>query len=195
MALAYHYTQGTIPMQISARIIGLPENRVLLLEKVLGRSLLDLLVRDDDGSWRPLHEIIAVEVIEQVLSEGMGNRENWKQNLPKWAREFAEFCNTGDQTISQELTDLLRRLFIYREHKESSVTNETFKEPYSRLIQDIEPPDGKINMFKLLTELFPTESHFWAHFGRCYMQEFGNIEKALVAVNKAIDISKKRSNS
>lgn len=188
MALVYSYAHRATPVQLFTKLLGLPDNHVLVLEQVLSDALLDLLVCETSTMWRPSHELIAEEISQQVLSGDAPDRRIWKQNLSAWAKDFADICADRPWKDGEELRSLLRRLYIEREHQELLGVDVQFRQRYSRLLEDV-PPEGRTSLLTHLTELFPEEPHFWAHLGRCLMAEMKDDVKALDAITRAISLN------
>lgn len=118
IALAYHYAHRPLPLQIFANLIGLSPTSVIRFEDIFSEPIAELLIYEDLRLCRPIHELVALEIIEQVLSKEAVDRRIWTQSLSLWAKNFASLCSHSDRTISDEVKDLLIRLFIYREQKE-----------------------------------------------------------------------------
>jgi len=186
MALIHHYAHKPTPIQIFARLIGTSENRVVDLEKVLSEPLLDLLIRETHGVWRPAHELISVEIIEQVLSGDATDRRVWVQALSTWAKGFASLVAARDRGPGEALMELMRYLYIYREQRELLGTEFARRERYAPLIEDIPSSEGKHGVLRHLVEQFPRDPHFWAHLGRFLMLERGDASGAVDAINQAI---------
>lgn len=190
LALAHYYGQRGIPAQSFADILGIPLNREVRFEKVFQSTddILDILI-NENGAWRTIHYIIAEEVLVQSLTPIGADRRIWKQQLSSWSKRFVEFCRGKSGTISNEMLELARRVFVYRDNQDllgrETPAGLAF---FSRLIQDIPSPEGRLEVFRCLTEHFPEEAHFWAHLGRFQAAVMTNYGEALVANQQAIDL-------
>ncbi|MBN1964614.1 MAG: hypothetical protein JW910_08200 [Anaerolineae bacterium] len=184
LSLAYYYGHKPVFSQVFAANLGLPENRLLRLERILAEPQLELLVQEADCLWRPIHQLVAEEVIQIVLTGGKGDRRNWKRNLPTWSLEFIKACRSGTQTPNEELLDLMRRVFIFRDENELLGTESSGQSKFSALIEDVITDEGRLSIFKELTDSFPDEAHFWGHLGRFY-SVMGEYEKAIDALERA----------
>ena len=189
IALVYHYAHRATPAQLFTKLLGLPDGSVVLLEQMLSEPLMELLVRESTTVWRPLHELIAKEILEQVLSGDAQDRRAWVQNLSAWAKDFAELCASRDRIPGEEVMDLLRRLYIYREQRELLGMEVSLRGRYAAILHDIPGVEGTLGVLRRLTELFPEEPHFWAHMARCYMRELKDEAHALQAIDRAITLS------
>lgn len=190
LALAYHYAHQATPSQVFDALLGIASTRTVRLEQFMAEPFLELLVTEGDLRWRPSHDLIAVEILQQILSAGAETRELWTQNLSTWARDFAELCANRERTPSKDLMDLLRRLFILREQREYlGTTEESLRRQHSPLLGDIPSPEGRLGVLDHLTRLFLEEPHFWAHLGRCQMLEFQDDVNALISIDRAIALA------
>ena len=84
-ALAHHYAQRTIPQQAFATSLGVAKSRSVRLDDgVLPPATLELLVEvdEDGGAWRPSHELIALELLVQLLAPGGGDRRFGGRGCP-----------------------------------------------------------------------------------------------------------------
>jgi hypothetical protein len=92
LALAHHYAQQSLPAQLFADTLGLPPVKRVSLTSFVDPSTLDLLVEVENGRWRPVHDLVAKEMLEQLLQPPAGDRRLWTQTLSAWARDFAVVC-------------------------------------------------------------------------------------------------------
>ncbi|MBD2560513.1 MULTISPECIES: RNA-binding domain-containing protein [Nostoc] len=123
LAIVYHYSQKSLSSQIFVPLLEkdnskFSRNKVIRLEKLIPKTLLDLLLCENDVYWRPLHELIAVEILEQVLSSGFKERRNWTQKLSEWSIKFIEICAKNSRIQSNEILELLTRLFVIKNNQE-----------------------------------------------------------------------------
>jgi len=123
LALTYHYSQRCLSSQLFASLLEdknqkSTRNKTIWLEKRLPRPLLDLLICERSTYWRPIHELIAFEIVEQVLSRGSVERRNWSQNLSTWALKFINLCSQSNRIPSNEVIDVLTHLFVLKDNQE-----------------------------------------------------------------------------
>ncbi|HJR09558.1 MAG TPA: hypothetical protein VJ842_20010 [Pyrinomonadaceae bacterium] len=185
LSLAYRYAQKSIPAQMFTSILGLSSSRIIQLEKFLQPERLSLLVKEDYGEWRPAHVLIGNEIVEQILA-GNSQRENWRQNLSTWVTLFIE-DSIGLKT-SAFIIDLLKRLFIYRGDREELIQEIGEKSTFSRLIQDISSPEGRLSVLQKLADMYPDETHFAGHLARFLSTEHDH-QRALEYANSAIKLA------
>ncbi len=193
IALAYYYGHKPILAQIFAPYLGHPENRPLHLEKILDDPQLELLIQVGNGVWRPSHQLIAEEILQIVLAGTHGERRNWKRNLPLWSPHFIEISESSTPIPSDDLLELLRRIFILRNETDLLGTEGAGNTKFAKLIEDIHTEAGRLSIFKKLVELFPDEAHFWGHLGRLYGIYMNEPELAIEALDRAIILSPKDS--
>ncbi|MGO9467710.1 MAG: RNA-binding domain-containing protein [Isosphaeraceae bacterium] len=188
MSLAHHYAQRTIPQQAFAPRLGLPQSRPIKLDRILPSEALDLLVKvdEDRGGWRPAHELVASEILIQLLIPGGGDRRNWRQRLSVWAEQFAVFCRGDDSVGGEELLEVVRRTFVYRDNRDDLGTERSSSARFAKLIEDIPSHEGQLECLRSLVEVYPEEPHFLAHLGRFYYLIEKDYHRALEIIDRAI---------
>jgi tetratricopeptide (TPR) repeat protein len=190
-AVAHHYGQKPLPAQAFAEILSIPRSRSLDLNSVFPVSALELLIRLEEGRWRTAHNLIAVEILKQLLWPSSSDRRLWKQNLSQWARDFAEFCRGSGAVPSEELLEVVRRVFVYRDNSELLGTERAGLNQFSQLIDDIPSKEGALEVLRSLTELYPDEAHFWAHLGRFHSVQRRDFPSAVECIDRAIALQDK----
>ena len=188
LALAHHYAQQSLPAQAFAELLGLPRARQLNLASALPSKTLDLLIEVEPGTWRTAHEVLTTEILQQLLWPSSTDKRLWKQNLSRWAKDFAEFCRGSGAVASEKMLEVARRTFIYRDNTELLATERSASKQFAQLLQDIPSVEGALEILRKLTELYPDEAHFWAHLGRFYSFEMKDYQKACVCIDHAIAI-------
>ena len=180
-ALSYHYGQKEIPIQLFARTFGLPQSRVLRITDVIDEFVEDLFVTSKD-TVRPVHEIIAEEILRQLIGQGKAD-ENWRTGLADAAITLAEVCADQPTEFSRDISEILQTVFVQRPSDE-------LDSEFSRLINDIPSRDAQERVLTKLTEVFPHESHLWAHLGRFRSRVIRNHARAHEAHTIALDLEK-----
>jgi hypothetical protein len=102
--------------------------------------VLDLLIEVESNSWRTIHDLVAQEILEQGLVTPGADRRTWKQNLSSLSKRFAEFCRGSSLVPSEEMLELVRRTFIYRNNLDVLGTERVAApalQSFSQLLQDI----------------------------------------------------------
>lgn len=187
LCLAYKYTQRALPAHMFCNIIG---TTVVSLEQALTLQRRDLLINEHRQYWRPAHDLIAREVLEQILAGNSPDRRVWYQNLSTWATDLIQDCARLQPMQGLKPSDfvleLLRRLFVFRDDFVDIWNPVTGRPEFSRLIQEIREPEGQLAVLQNLVECFPEEPHFWAHLARFFSYR-GDHQKALTAANKALE--------
>lgn len=194
IALAYRYGHQTLPAQMFAQILGLSCKSTVRLEKALDKKRLNLLIREtknNEVSWRPTHQIIAVEISEQILAGDFADRRLWQDNLSTWAIRFIDDCellfSATSRVHSERIRELLSQIFILRESGDILGATGT---RFSKLIEDIPATEGRLSVLQALVNRFPDEAHYWAHLGRYQSYQKDHAE-ALVSIQKAVELSDK----
>jgi tetratricopeptide (TPR) repeat protein len=189
LALAHHYGQQGLPEQGFAALFAVPRDRLVDLGKYLPPETMELIVPAEDDTVRTAHNLIAEEILRQLLNPGTDtNPDAWRQQLSLWATEFTAFLRSDTQLPSEQLVDLATRVFVLRDNSEMIGTESSAERRFSRIIEDIPSPQGQMHVLQTLTEAFPDVSHFYAHYGR-FLGLAGRVDEALEAISRAIELS------
>ena len=196
LALAYRYGQQTLPAQMFAHILGLESAKAVRLDQALDERRQSLLIRETregETIWRPSHQLVAVEICEQILAGDAADRRMWRENLSAWAIRFIEDCDalyeTTSRPPSERILDLLKRLFVLRDSRD--VLGTAIDRPnFARLLEDIPIPEGRLAILQSLVNHFDDQSHFWAHLSR-YQSFQGEHSEALRAIECALELDEK----
>jgi len=187
LALVYHFAQRAVPVQLFASLLGLSPSKSVSAQHMFAPELQELFVELTDRTIRPVHELVAEEMVEQLLSLGLGERRNWKNALADTAIEFAHLCAQHHCQPEGAVPRLLHTVFIDR------LTEETPAGPwegaFSALISEIPTVEGRQRVFETLTSLFPQEPHFWAHLGRFYSRSIRDHSKSHEAHQRALRLA------
>ena len=193
VAIAHRYAQQALPAQSFARLLQLPRDRRIDFGKALSSEVLELLVEAEVGQWRTAHILIAEEILHQVLCPQPEDRERlWRQALSTWAIEFAEFTRGDASVPSEQMLEVARRTFIFRDNAELLGTERSALKQFSQLIEDIPSMEGKLGVLRQLTEVYPDEAHFFAHLGR-FCGLIDRFDEAMQAMERAIKLNDKDS--
>lgn len=190
-AVAHHYGQKPLPAQAFAETLSIPRSRSVDFNSVFPVGALELLIKLDQGRWRTAHDLVAVEILKQLLWPTSSDRRLWKQNLSQWARDFAQFCRGSGAVSSDELLEVVRRVFVYRDNSELLGTERAGLNQFSQLIDDIPSKEGALEVLRVLTELYPDEAHFWAHLGRFHSLQRRDFPSAVDCIDRAIALQDK----
>jgi hypothetical protein len=189
-SIAHYFGQQSVSAQMLAPFLGLPLSRTVDLKKYLQLPRRDLVIRDELG-WRPIHYLVAEEILIQLLS-GNKEREQWIELLSEYAVEIIEMLGDASEHIGQDLNEdireLLRNLFVERAGQSSF---EASSSKFSVYIEKIPTVEGKRRVFDALVRRFPDEAHFWGHRSRLiwrYATDVSEFEEALDSINRAIAI-------
>jgi len=198
LSIAYMYGQKGIGAQMFQNLLGLSNHDVSFPLVFAERpSVLDILIQDGSSrEWRPIHDIVASEMLRQILSPPEADPRVWRQSLSTWGKRFIEFCGVHHSIAIERALELLRRVFIYR-HGEDALGRETGDdirsdlsrlEKFSLYIQQIPSREGGLEVLQYLAKSFPEEAHFWAHLGRYQAAIMNNHTESLSAVEHAISL-------
>lgn len=193
LSVAYYYGQQSLPAQSFATLLGLPAARPVILERLFQESssaALELLIEEPNGEWRTVHNVIALEALQQIFVSGSTEDRAavWRQSLSTWSKEFADFIRGDGPVVSERLLELARRVFVYRDNAELLGTERAASRKFSQLIEDIPSPQGRIDVLRHVSGRFPDEAHFHAHLGRL-LGINGEFKLAVEEVERAIVLS------
>lgn len=189
LAFAHHFGQSSLPAQAFADSLGAPGNRPLDLRSYLTQDQLSLILEDVGNQWRTLHELVALEMIEQVLSSNALDRQVWRYALAEPAKKFAIFLRGRNPDPSDSLAELTRRIFLYRDNVEVLGKEASGSGAFSRLLEAIPVPESAVSVLTCLTEIYPEDAHCWAHLGRYYNARLNNYGEAIKCIDHAIYIN------
>lgn len=188
IALCYFFGQKETSSQMLSTLLMTPENSVVMLDQHLNDNLLSLLINENSILWRPIHYLVAQELLCQLLSIDKDNKTQWKNYLPDLAITVITLISDKSSIPSENDTELLKRLFVYRDNQETLGKEEDLL--FSNFIEKgLQSDEARLRIFKQLTISFPEESHFWAHLARFYSLRMKNHNEALAAITTAIDFS------
>lgn len=185
--LAHYYGQMAIPSQMFAVDLGLPASKAVEIDRALPDSVLELLIQDQPGLWRPRHYLISKAILECLLTSG-GDVRTWKQQLSYWAREFATFCYDATETVLDHSMQMVLRCFLFRDSSDVLGTERAGTTKFAQLIEDVPEDNGRLGVLRHLADLFPDEAHVWAHLGRFYAYRLKEHALSLEAIDRALDI-------
>lgn len=187
-AFAHRYAQRPLPAQVFARLLGLPSKVAVRISDVLPSGALELLIEVQHGEWRTSHDLVAQEILEQLLTPTGQDRRLWRQGLSKWAKDFARICRGESEIASDELTEVARRVFILRDNVELLGTERASTRSFAQLIEEMPVREAALDTLKTLVSLYPDEPHFLAHLARYHAVQMQNYDEAIKVIKAAIMI-------
>lgn len=189
LGMAFYYGHRDVVSQLFSVYLGKPEKSTLAFESVFGDPQLELLIKTGPLRWRPIHQVIAEELIKSELAGATADRELWKANLSTWAVKFIKLCSGASLRPNDDTIDLVRRMFILRDEHDLLGTEASASSHFSQLIEDIPTKEGRLVVLRELAESFPDQPHFWGHLSRYYSYVMEEPTLALGSVRRAIEIS------
>lgn len=192
IAMAHYYGQQGLPAQAFAGLLGVPRTKnVDLATALAGDSVhvLELLIAAG-RDYRTSHPLVAEAIMRQVFCPGAeeAGSSQWRQHLSSWSKDFALLCKGDDGPISEQLLELVRRIFVYRDNVEVLGTERSAGGNFAQLIEEIPSSNGKADVLQFLTQCFPLEAHFHAHLARL-LGASGDFPRALEAIDFAISLN------
>lgn len=188
-ALIHKYGHKSVSKENFADMLGLPQSRPVDFQLALSSAALGLLVEPERGFWRTSHELIATELIIQILSKSMQDRRNWKSQLTDAAISLADFCNPSRPVQPEDLGAIADRVFLFRDDADPLGAVSSGGPQFSSLTSELPSSEARLRLFQHLTETFSDKPHYWAHLGRFYSVELHRFEEALSAIDRAIQLN------
>jgi hypothetical protein len=185
-----------VPHFIISKFLGVDEEYIRVKNHTLNHKIYDLIIETDDLCWRTIHPIIA----DRILRELIGTNEMDVLNpfeLKDFAIKLIKTLRDISDNRNEQALELLHNIFILRsednyytesEEADTDFSDNTYnKKLFSKLLNDLDNNNNRIEIFETLTSEFPDENaHFWAHFSRLYSvnKDFQNaIEKIDMALS------------
>lgn len=180
LAMAYHYGHSSIFANDFAGLLKAPRREVLSLESVLSELSRELLL-EEDGKWRPRHDLIASEMLRHLLTMSDDDKcppthpDNWRNQLADKA--IICFTHMSEAVVSDMLL--------------SRVTDENSHHYFSQLISDIPFDEDAIRLFETAISLFPDNPFFKVHLGRFYsiQKKSAGFQLAIKYTNEGISLT------
>ncbi|PFX30254.1 Mitochondrial import receptor subunit TOM70 [Stylophora pistillata] len=180
LAMAYHYGHCSIFANDFAELLNAPMREVLSLESVLPELSQELLL-EEDGKWRPRHDLIAAEMLRHLLTMPDDERcplthpDNWRNQLADKA--IICFNHMSEAVVSDMLLN--------------RVTDENSHNYFSQLISDIPCDEDAIRLFETAISLFPHNPFFKVHLGRYYsiQKKSAGFQLAIKYTDKGISLT------
>ena len=191
-AIALHYGQRSLPTSALRSIFGLPPRNLVELPSLLPPTTEELFVEISLGMWRIGHSLVADELLQQILSTGR-DRRTWRNRLADWGINFIKFCRGDLPVPSNEMTDLVQRVLLYRDDIDVLGREQSGQQRFSHFIQDVPYSEGRVRVLDALVESYPDEHHFWAHVSRFHAMERKDFTRALEAADHAVGLSDRDS--
>jgi hypothetical protein len=184
LALVSSFSQMALSSSLARRLINLPSDSRNLMGIGVGPDTARLIV-EWDNAVKLVHPLVA----EEVLAQQGGGLDKWRLGLSDLCIDFTRQAiqSAGDYTT--ELEHVFLSLFIARENW-SIDDSAGIRSQFSPLLMAIPSDAGRARLLESLTDLCPTNPHFWNHRGRlsayCESPNFRQAEEFLL---KAVELS------
>ena len=194
ICLIHHFTQKSVPAEAFCSLLGVDRSKCNLNKLLTGTQLLDLLHEEwqnDEplNEWRPRYSILGERTLK-ILLGGIDAEDNWKTNLALWIKDFIKYIGQSMPFLNDDVRDVLLALFITR--NENTLGGE---EEFTDVIRALDTQNG-IQIFELLTDTYPDEEAFHAHFARYLYSEkikIKNYDRAIREAESSLKIQKNSS--
>ena len=184
MAFAYYYGQVSLSLQTFGPVFNVPASKLITMS-VIPDYMQELLVVEANDSVKPVHQLIAEEILQQELAQAGGDSRNWPVGLADLAIRFIDLLAELPHRSRGVMSDTLRSVLIERDSAQSS---DGPGETFSRFLTDVPSVEGRQRVLKHLTNAFPEEPHFWAHLGRFYSRVVRDHQSAHAAHQRALGL-------
>ena len=187
-AIALRYGQRTLPASALRAIFGLSRRDRIDLPSLFPPTTSELFVETAPGEWRIGHSLVAEELLKQLLATG-GDIRTWRNRLADWGILFIEFCRGDLPVPSDEMLDLVQRVFVYRDDLDVLGREQSGQRRFSHFIEDIRVSEGRVRVLNALIGSYPDEHHFWAHVARFHAMDRRDFTEALKAADHAVRLA------
>ncbi|MBL7818011.1 MAG: hypothetical protein JNL70_23580 [Saprospiraceae bacterium] len=191
-----------VPHFIISKFLNIDEAYIRLKKHTQNHKIYDLIIETDDLSWRTIHPLIADNILKQLIGTNDTGVLN-PYSLKDFAVRLIKSLRTVSDNRNEQVLELLHNLFILRgddnttsesEEADADFSNNLYnKKLFSKLINELDNNNNRVEVFESLTTEFPDENaHFWAHFARLHSidKEF---DKALLTIDTALNVNEKES--
>lgn len=192
--LYYYYTQSsTSEFWFYKKFVS----NSLMKELTSNQTINKLLIREKDesgdysGFWRPRFNQFAKLIISVSLDTSENG--NWKDFLSEWSNKFIVDCRDSNDFLIDEIRIAFKKMFLLRNNEDviglDNIDENNNK--FSQLINDVKDSNQQKSIFKNLTQSYPNEAHFRAHFGRFLFEKQESeedLELAKIEISEAIDL-------
>jgi len=194
IALCHRFAALSLPAVVLADVLRLPVATAPdRTARRLAERLEDLLIEEPRRYWRTLHPVVAEEILRQALrpSSGYGT----------WTAKLGELCIrliqlfmrlTNGTSLPNDMRQILERLFLLRDNQDavgsSQIAIDT-RPDFAELVRTVGTLGGRLEIFRSLSESFPAESHFWAHYGRLLAYAAMDFTVAHQMMRRALEVS------
>lgn len=189
LSIAHWYGQRSIEANAFRQLLGLPVARPVRMRESIPGAATELLIKDRENKWRTSHPLVAERCIKRILAGTGSDIRLWGQRLSIYMKEFIEFCRGDVPVITQEGLDLVYSTVVSREEMGSNLDLQSGGRSFSsRILEDVPTKEGRHEVLRHLTEVYPDEAHFWAHLGRYLSVAMGQYQAALNALDAALQL-------
>ena len=187
-AIALRYGQRALPASALRAIFRLQPRDRIDLPSLLPPTTNELFIENTSGEWRIGHSLVAEELLKQLLTAG-GDIRTWRNRLADWGVHFIEFCRGNLPVPSNEMLEMVRRVFVYRDDVDVLGQEQSGQRRFSQFIEDIRVSEGRLRVLNALVESYPDEHHFWAHVARFHAMDRKDFTQALEAADHAVRLA------
>lgn len=187
IALVHRYSGLAIPDALLAGALEVPDDVWVDLRARMSPEVLALLIEEYTDEWRTSHQLIAHELLKQLLTpstEGRPATDDWKMSLSRLSIGLIErAASEYQELLPDHVTAIIDQLFIVRDNRSVFAGD---RQPFSELLGDIPALEGRIEVMRRLAEAIPSEPHYAGHLGRLLSYEARDHGLALEAIERAL---------
>lgn len=202
LAFFNHYAKGKsreVPHFVISNFLDLQDDFILLNNHISNAKILDLIIETEPDQfiyWKTIHPIISLHILKQVFDANSKGELN-PSLLKAFSITVIHSLRTISDSKSNEILQLLYSLFIQRndgylaDEPDEDLSKDSYSSnKFSKVIEELQTNQSRIEVFDILTTEFPTEHpHFWGHFSRLYSID-KDFQNALECINKAIALDR-----
>lgn len=187
LAVVQRYAGETVSSSVFAKSLNLPSNATVRLGESIEKRAAGLVVEEGVGEWRPMHLILARELMRQLFTANLSEDGSFI-SLTVWAEDFIETVSSAyADPLPDAVRQLLMKLFVLRENRDESAYG--LRQRFSELVSDL-PLGGRILVMRTLAETFSNDPHFWAHYARVLAYEGADYAGAYKTIDVALGLAR-----
>lgn len=189
IALAHRFGRKSLPTRIISRFLGDPYGSNGAVRAKFADSAENLLLEEPLGCWRTSHELVANELIEQLLGSTDGAiPRGWKLDLLTRSKDLIiRISEAYPDEVPELAIELLRAIFIERDFQDEF--DWASRALFSELINTIPTYSEREELFAALTSHFPNQPHFIAHHARLRSYQGKDYRVARELIDSAVELS------
>ena len=185
LSLALYYGQSGLDCEIFWYVLKNKKNDFFVSLDDIEYSGRQFIIETKDRKWRISHNMVAKEILEQVLTDSTDSHlqstatlsNKAKCKLHELVKNFIHLIKKAvNGGTPDHVVQVLMDMIIRRNNSEVEISDtiesivynkdQRKKGSLSRLLEDVSKTENRVEILQLLTKAFPQNAEFHAHLGR-----------------------------